>query len=169
MILYKLTTAFTAILLITACSNKPKEQRIKKEETKNTAGLSQVKDEESIEGLYSSKECDITLEIRKEKNGFTYFLKTTARKVNGKAVFTKESSGERNLLLDGIQWDEYEGDISNQEDSDSIASKEIEIPTGISAGYVKDTLTIQNYGNAMNYYTKLSECGLKYIQLIKND
>ncbi|WP_244248529.1 hypothetical protein [Flavobacterium foetidum] len=71
-------------------------------------------------------------------------------------------------MLEGIQWDEYEGDISNEEENDTISqTKEIEIPVGIGASYVRDTLTIQNYGNSMNSYMKISECGLKYIQLIK--
>jgi hypothetical protein len=43
----------------------------------------------------------------------------------------------------------------------------METPVDIGATYVKDTLTIQNYGNAMNSYTKIEECGRKYIQLIK--
>ena len=60
----------------------------------------------------------------------------------------------------------------DEEDNDSITqsetdSKQLEIPVGIGANYATDTLTIQNYGNAMNSYTKISECGRKYIQLIK--
>ena len=73
------------------------------------------------------------------------------------------------MVLEGIKWDEYEGDISNEEENDSVSDSkpELEIPIGIDASYVKDTLTIQNYGNSMNSYTKISKCGEKYIQLIK--
>lgn len=124
---------------------------------------------DSISGTYISKaeDCNITLIISKDKKDYKYTFTTQNRSLKGKAVFSKSSSGEKYISLEGIQWDEYEGDISNEDDTDSDNSKELEIPVGIDALYVKDTLTIQNYGNAMNSYTKISECGLKYIQLIK--
>lgn len=122
---------------------------------------------DEIEGTYTSKECDLSLAISKIKNEYQYILKTSIRTLKGKATYSKNSNGEKYVTLDGIQWDEYEGDISNEDENDSIPAKELEIPVGIDALYTKDTLTIQNYGNAMNSYTKISECGLKFIQLIK--
>lgn len=124
-----------------------------------------------IEGTYTTKECNISLIISKNKTGYQYIFKTKLRTLKGKAVLSKSNSGEKYISLEGIKWDEYEGDISNEDESDSTADsksqKDLEIPVGIDALYVKDTLTIQNYGNSMNYYTKISECGLKFIQLIK--
>jgi hypothetical protein len=160
---------FTA-LLFSACSNKKTEIVEGKNMPKTEISLQTNKKEESIEGLYETAECEISVEITKTKEGYIYTLKTKARKLKGKAAFSKNESGEKYLVLEGIKWDEYEGDISNEEETDSISesqSKELEIPVGIDASYVKDTLTIQNYGNSMNSYTKISECGLKYIQLIK--
>ncbi|MEN2402025.1 hypothetical protein GKZ90_0019705 [Flavobacterium sp. MC2016-06] len=154
-------------LSITACNTKNKEISIPKEQTGNTTKLSIPKNEESIEGVYRSNECELSVVITKTKDGYDYLLKTSQRKVKGKASFTKSESGENYLTLEGIKWDEYEGDISQEDETDSIPTKELEIPVGIDASYVKDTLTIQNYGNAMNSYTKISECGSKYIQLIK--
>ncbi|MDA6068145.1 hypothetical protein NJT12_00810 [Flavobacterium sp. AC] len=109
----------------------------------------------------------------KERKKWLYnFLKTKLKKLKGIATFTKNESGEKYIVLEGIKWDDYEGDISREDENDSIAdsktaSAEPEIPVGIDASYVKDTLTIQNYGNSMNSYTKISECDRKYIQLIK--
>ncbi|MFD1602047.1 hypothetical protein ACFSJW_24040 [Flavobacterium artemisiae] len=124
-----------------------------------------------IEGTYTTKECGISLIISKTKTDYKYVLKTKLRTLKGKAVLSKNNSGEKYISLEGIKWDEYEGDISNEDESDSTADsqtkKDLEIPVGIDALYLKDTLTIQNYGNSMNYYTKISECGLKYIQLVK--
>lgn len=61
--------------------------------------------------------------------------------------------------------------MSDEEETDSITfskpKPDVKVPIEIDASYVKDTLTIQNYGNSMNSYTKISECGEKYIQLIK--
>lgn len=165
-------------LLISACNNKPKPA-VEKDASKSKILLQTNTDEESIEGLYethpesdNSDECNISVEIKKGKSGYTYFLKTKLRKIKGIANLTTNESGEKIIVLEGIQWDEYEGDISREEENDSIAdseenSQQLEIPVGIGTSYTKDTLTIQNYGNAMNSYTKLSECGRKYIQLIK--
>jgi hypothetical protein len=165
----KIIDIIFSIILISACTNKKTEAVVEKNIPKTEISLQINKNEESIEGIYKTSECDISIEITKTKDGYQYFLKTNLRKVKGKATFSKNDSGEKYLVLEGIQWDEYEGDISNQE-NDSITEsepKELEIPVGIDASYVKDTLTIQNYGNAMNSYTKISECGEKYIQLIK--
>lgn len=121
-----------------------------------------------VEGTYTTNasDCKISLIISKNKTDYQYILKTKLRTLKGKAILSKINSGEKYISLEGIKWDEYEGDISNEE-NDSISNKELETPVGIDALYVKDTLTIQNYGNSMNSYTKISECGLKFIQLIK--
>lgn len=168
-----LTALVISFLLITACSDKPKTAIIPQEQSKNTATLPAQKSTESFEGIYTSDECDLSVQITKTKEGYAYFLQTNARKLKGKASVTQNESGEKYVTLEGIQWDDYEGDISNEEETDSVSNpektaKDIEIPVGIDASYAKDTLTIQNYGNSMNSYTKISECGAKYIRLIKN-
>lgn len=172
----KLTPTLLITLLLLACNNKPKPVVLQITPEK-TAIDSINKKSESIEGFYETKpepnstgECGISVEIKKGKSGYTYFLKTKLRKVKGIASFTKNESGEKYITLEGIKWDDFEGDISREEESDSLSNsstKEPEIPVGIDASYVKDTLTIQNYGNSMNSYTKISECDRKYIQLIK--
>lgn len=131
--------------------------------------LIKISSKDPIEGTYTanSEDCLISLVISKDKIDYQYILKTKLRTLKGKAVFSPSNSGEKYISLKGIQWDEYEGDISNEEENDSVSSKDLEIPVGIDALYIKDTLTIQNYGNAMNSYTKISECEQKYIQLIK--
>lgn len=162
------------IFTVSACTNKKPEPVAEKADTKPEVVL-QKTENDPIEGIYETKlddidsgECKITLEITKTSKGYSYFLKTEKRQLKGSATFTTEKSGEKLLFLEDIQWDEYEGDISNEdENEDTSEAKEIEIPVGIGAGYVKDTLTIQNYGNSMNSYTKISECGRKYIRLIK--
>ncbi|MDW8851671.1 hypothetical protein SD960_16310 [Flavobacterium sp. MMLR14_040] len=160
-----------SVFLISACTNKKVENVVEKDIPKTEISVEINKNEESIEGIYKTSECEISIEITKLKDGYQYFLKTNARKVKGKATFSTNESGEKYLVLEGIKWDEYEGDISNEEENDSVSNSkpepELEIPVGIGASYVKDTITIQNYGNSMNSYTKISECGLKYIQLIK--
>jgi len=166
-------------LLISACNYKKPEPVLEKNNSKNSINVQTYKNEESIIGVYETQsepnntgDCKISVEIIKVKDGYFYAFKTKSRKLKGKAVITTNESGEKYITLEGIKWDEYEGDISHEDESDSISDsgtepKEFEIPVGIDASYTKDTLTIQNYGNAMNSYTKISECDRKYIQLIK--
>lgn len=153
-------------LILTACNQKIENISVS-ENSKKEAIHSETNSKDEIEGTYKSAECDISVIISKIRNDYKYILKTNIRTLKGKATYSKNSSGENYITLEGIQWDEYEGDISNEDENDSITKKELEIPVGIDALYVKDTLTIQNYGNAMNSYTKISECGNKFIQLIK--
>lgn len=171
---YKLIWQLFLLLIgLTLLSCHQKTEKVLKEKAEKTITFpneslsDSVKD--SISGSYISKaeDCAISLIISKDKKDYKYIFATQNRTLKGKAVFSKNSSGEKYISLEGIQWDEYEGDISNEDDSNSDNSKDLEIPIGIDALYVKDTLTIQNYGNAMNSYIKISECGLKYIQLIK--
>ncbi|WP_289663745.1 hypothetical protein [Flavobacterium panacagri] len=161
---------FSALLsfyfFLISCNQKA-EKIYSNETPKETIISSELPAQDEVEGTYKAHGCDMSIIISKIKTEYHYILKTSIRTLKGKATYTKSSSGEQYLVLEGIQWDEYEGDISNEEENDSIPRKELEIPVGIDALYVKDTLTIQNYGNAMNSYTKISECGLKYIQLIK--
>lgn len=176
---YKFSSLFLIILLLSSCNYK-KPEPAPKEKKAEPKVIPEQAAKESIEGIYETKpdennfgECKISLEITKTKDGYSYFLKTKNRQLKGIATFTIEKSGGKYLVLEGIKWDEYEGDISNEEENDSISesgttSKELEIPVGIDVGYVKDTLTFQNYGNSMNSYTKLSECARKHIELIKS-
>ncbi|MCR4033146.1 MULTISPECIES: hypothetical protein [Flavobacterium] len=159
---------FSFFLILSSCNQKP--ATIPVTESSKTDTLSIVANsKDEIEGTYKAADCDLSIIISKIKNDYQYVFKTNLRTLKGKATYSKSSSCENYITLEGIQWDEYEGDISNEDENDSIPKKELEIPVGIDALYIKDTLTIQNYGNAMNYYTKISECGLKYIQLIKSN
>lgn len=154
------------ICFLTACQQKTEKAFNTDNEKEENIILETIQKDE-IEGTYKADGCDLSVIISKIKNDYQYILKTNSRTLKGKATYSENSSGEKSIVLEGIQWDEYEGDITNEEENDSIQKKEVEIPVGIGALYVKDTLTIQNYGNAMNSYTKISECGLKFIQLVK--
>jgi hypothetical protein len=174
--IYKLISLLLTTALFAACTKKA--ETVIKKSSSNTTIVPIASSEESITGIYQTQaslsnggECGISVEITQTSNGYVYYLKTSSRKLKGKANFVTSESGEQYLVLEGIQWDDYEGDSSKEEESDSTSEfepKELEIPVGIDASYVKDTLTIQNYGNSMNSYTKLSECGSKYIQLVKS-
>ena len=156
-----------AIVFFSACK---RQSAIPIEETKySIKPVTNTKD--SIEGVYNAlidsnntDDCTLAIELVKTKNGYHFSLKTNARNIQGKAKFVSNGPDEKYIVLEDIPWDEYEGDISNEDDT---ITRNVDIPKGIDFLYKNDTLTLQNYGNAMNYYTKLGECGAKYIQLVK--
>jgi len=170
---YKISYMLFICCLFSSCNDKKSET--KTELNPESKAIHPKTEKESVEGIYEtqsegneSDDCVIRLELSKIKDGYSFFFKTKIKNIHGRAHFTTDASGEKYLVLEGMLWDEYEGDVSDQEDSDSESnSKELEAPVGIEALYVEDTLTIQNYGNSMNSYTKISECDRKYIQLIK--
>ena len=165
--MYKATTLFLAILCLISCENRKTNSPI--QDTSKTKIL------DSISGFYKteidsnySETCELSVEIRKNKNQYTYHLKTDLRDVKGKVGFVRDSPNELYIVFEGIEWDEYLGDETNEIDDD-VEEKNTKIPVGIEAYVGNDTLTIQNNGNAMNSYTKIGECGRKYIFLIKQN
>lgn len=162
---------FITILLFCACDNKTKEVITIKEASKTIIELPANNTKDSIQGVYTAvvdsnndDECKLVIKLIKTKGGYSFSLRTNKRNVQGKAKLVINGPDEKYILLEDIPWDEYEGNISNE---DTVETKDVEIPIGIDFFYRKDTLTIQNYGNSMNYYTKFGECGAKYIQLVK--
>ncbi len=158
---------FFFLALVISCGNKKSAFRENLSETKDTiSGFYKTEDDPNIVGI-----CNLSLTITKSKKRYFYHLITDSRNVKGKVSIDNENPNEPYIILEGIEWDEYEGDVSNQLDeneSEENAEKlNLKIPVGIDAYVGRDTLTIQNYGNSMNYYTKFGECDRKYIFLIK--
>ncbi len=111
-------------------------------------------------------ECEMTLMVFKKDNTYSYQLKTSKRMVSGKASFTKgEGQNEYYINLEGLPWEEYKGDISNQ--ADNKIAENIEIPISVDGEITEGEILIQNLGNAMNYYVKIGECGSKFIHLVR--
>lgn len=162
--------------IVAACNNKIPESGIEKTEPEKPV-TSISNNQDLVEGIYTTQtdgvesgECKMSIEIIKTKNGYNYIFKTRSKNLKGIALFNTEGSEGKSLVLKGIKWDYYEGGEMNEDENDSVSksnTKEPEIPVDISADYVQDTLTIQNYGNSMDSYTKIEDCGRKYIQLIK--
>lgn len=112
--------------------------------------------------------CKITLTINRLKGNFYYHMITTERNLKGKVTFSRSLDEKLNYInFHGIEWAESSGDVSEGPDDDDRKPKQ---PTpAIVEGLLDDNeIIIQNYGNAMNYYTKLGECtDEKYIHLRK--
>jgi|GEM_PF-624216 len=129
-----------------------------------------------IEGTYKAtalegdetEPCNLTLKITKKYNQYFYSLFLPGKVHRGAVTITLSNDPKQftcMLTLEGIPWASYEGDISQVDDEHP--AKELEVPVGIAMGLMKNELTFQNDGNAMNAYTVLEQCGQKYVRLVK--
>jgi len=130
----------------------------------------------AIEGFYKavaleggeSEACELTIEIRKKNNKYFYTL-TLPGKIKKGAVTVSKSDDLKQftclVTLEDIKWASYEGDISNEDEEHP--AKELEVPVGITMGFINNELAFQNDGNAMNAYTVIQECGQKFVHLVK--
>lgn len=98
------------------------------------------------DGTIVTEKCPIQFRITKSKGEYIYLLQTDKRKVTGKVHFSRPTDEKSiYIIFEGLQCAEgcsyIEGMLSENE------------------------IVIQNYGNAMNEYLRLKECGEKYITL----
>jgi len=102
----------------------------------------------NLPGTYESAEaidCALRVTVSSRGDRYFYHLKTSERDARG----TLQSENEENVInFMGLRADYPE-------------------KTTVSALYLDGAILIQNYGNAMNEYTFLSECDQKYIELHK--
>jgi len=68
------------------------------------------------------------------------------------------------VTLKNIKWSKNIGVVDSE---GNAIDKNLSLPDEIQGSLDKNGIMIQNYGNAMNDYEKFTECGLKYISLIK--
>ena len=121
----------------------------------------------NIIGSYYNDICDLTLSFSKSKGEYYYKYTSPKRNLDGKISFYRGEDIYINLA--NIEYAEDYFDIELFEE-DEEKEKEYEKlkekgkrRVGVECYFSPDELTIQNYGNAMNYYVKLYDCGEKYI------
>ena len=111
--------------------------------------------------------CKMELNIYQDKKQFTYRLKTNTRQLHGDVVITpNEKLDGYYITLKGIEWSEYEGAVTSGE-AEIQEQEDIALPQEVQGALYENEITIQNTGNAMNYYVKFGDCDLKYIRLVK--
>ena len=127
-----------------------------------------------ILGKWENEKCSLSFQIFKKRNQYNYIFKSEKREISDTLEITQE---DRVIYLNfkGIEWFENKGELGPEyfeETSDSlIQEKEEVLPIGITALFdsKEKNFVIQNYGNAMNYYTKLEEGCEKYIYFYKKE
>jgi hypothetical protein len=174
-----------ALLAVSCASNSSTSAQVVKHNSQssvatprqaNTIKLSRETILSAIGGLYKaaalqgeeSQPCNLTIEIKRISRQYVYTL-TLPGKVKKGVVTLSQSDNPKQfscmLTLEGIKWASYEGNISQEDDEHP--AKELEVPVGITMGFINNELTFQNNGNAMNAYTVLEECDQKYVRLVK--
>jgi len=110
-------------------------------------------------------DCKFNLRLYYKNDQLFYQLHTNARKLTDKAeIELNEKKDGYYITFNNIEWSENEGALDD--DGEQI-DKEIVLPTTVQGVLYKNEITIQNTGNAMNYYVKIGECDLKFIRLIR--
>ncbi|MFY1045499.1 hypothetical protein [Chryseobacterium sp. GP-SGM7] len=121
-----------------------------------------------IEGIYEvkkEKDCRMSLILYYQKNQLKYKLKTETHEFSDNAeIELNEKKDGYYITFKNIEWSEYLGGLDNEGEP---IDKNLELPNSVSGSLYKDQITIQNYGNSMNYYVVFDDCGEKYIELIK--
>jgi hypothetical protein len=129
----------------------------------------------NIEGTYKTQAndstdhspCEVAVTITKDNGAYFYQLNTKSRNYKGNITFYRDiEANEIYITLKGIRWSEYGGDMSNP-NKKVKTEKSKNIPVDIEGLYAENEITVQNDGNAMNYYVVLGECDRKYIRLVK--
>lgn len=123
-----------------------------------------------IEGQYllekNEGNCTMELNIYYNKKQLSYRLETSTRRLHGDVLITlNEKRDGYYITLKGIEWSEYGGPATP--DKNEEQEEEPVLPQDVEGVLYENEITIQNSGNAMNYYVKLGDCDLKYIHLIK--
>ena len=123
-----------------------------------------------IQGNYTLRkdvvtDCDIFLSLFYKNGVLEYNMETNTRKLSGNAkIELNENKDGYYITFKNIEWSEYLGAIDTE---GATSEEDLQLPQDIQGILYKDEITIQNSGNAMNYYVKLGECDVKYIHLIK--
>ena len=160
--MHNLVYGIILLVLVSSCKNKTDSSYLKVEAASNSIELNIEKklendigikqyDKGSIrkhnyDGTYKllgKNECGLVVSM----SGSNYTVKTRTKSISGAIEVVKEDN-EIYLLFKNWLGDDPEIDIEGR--------------------YENQAIHIQNYGNEMNSYTRISECGNKYLQLKKN-
>ena len=153
-------------------TNKPSSRSGKIGEAVPQESVSQAASPEGIEGTYmvinnaeNAEKCMMKITIEKTSDQYRYTFQSESRTLKGKLSLEADKSGDGYYItLEGIEWSEYEGAL---DDEGEPKEKDLALPVGIQGAIQENAITIQNYGNSMNYYQQLADCGDKYIVLQK--
>ena len=176
----KLISLLIFVFALQSCENKTEnkestelqsielDKSIKMDTVQNSIQqMEKGNDFSEIEGLYIFEDelanCKITLILFSENGILKYKMKTNTKEYSDIAEISKEENGNF-ITFKNIEWSEYLGALDSEGEP---IHKNLEVPTDIEGGFDENGIMIQNAGNSMNYYSKIGDCGVKYIDLVK--
>lgn len=165
-----LTTLLLAVF--SACSSKTSQQESAENNQETTQTVAADNQFDFMLGTYElskdemgAEACNMKLILEKNDDKYQYHLTTSKRDLKGEAIVKEDDAEQVWVILPKIQWDDYQGEIAEGEEDKERDPK----PTtqDVEFMYDKDnnSLTMQNYGNNMNFYVIFGECDIKYISL----
>lgn len=176
----KILLLLIIVFVLQSCENKREKHKsieISKKEPQNITDTVQnivqpIKNNDllfDIEGNYTFKDdltdCKISLSLFYKNGVLKYNMNTNTRKLSGIAkINLNERKDGYYITFENIEWSENMGAINTEGES---SEENLPLPQDIEGVLYKNEITIQNSGNAMNYYVKLGECDVKYIHLVK--
>ena len=114
----------------------------------------------------SVAKCFLELKIYRKGENYNYKLNTPTRNFSGELTLKLDEKNDGYYItINGIEWTENLGSLDEE---GSPLDENIKLPQGLEGFLRENSITIQNYGNSMNYYMQLGECDTKYIALVKN-
>lgn len=129
----------------------------------NVSGYYKEADEEQADS--PGEGCNIAVTILKSNVGYRYRLTAGQTHHTGKVTLEKNQNKSIGITFEDIPYAEYEGDVSKLEENKDRPQPKL--PVGVGGILSGDTITIQNYGNAMNYYVQFGGCQVKFISLVR--
>lgn len=103
--------------------------------------------------------CQLKLTIRRKGTGYRYRLHTSQKTYRGSAFCVTNNPEGFYFQLEKVPWCYNNGSLN-----DTLPPSD---RTDLRLYCTEDTLVFQNYGNAMNDFMILCECGEKSIELIR--
>ncbi|WP_299683246.1 hypothetical protein [uncultured Tenacibaculum sp.] len=120
--------------------------------------------ERAVVGHWKNETSNLNFKLFVTNNQLEYTFTSPKRSFNGAAQIT-----ESNLIIfKGFEWSEYAGGAVDDGDEEE-EREQPPLPTeiGTTIDFESGEFVIQNYGNAMNYFTKIEEASEKYVSFKK--
>jgi hypothetical protein len=109
--------------------------------------------------------CNINLELYFVEDQLKYTFQTNTRKISDNVELEfNESKDGYYITFNNFKWAENLGTL---DDEGNATDNTLYPMPDVDGVLYENEITIQNYGNAMNYYVKIGECDVKYIQLVR--
>ncbi|WP_299628292.1 hypothetical protein [uncultured Tenacibaculum sp.] len=116
--------------------------------------------ERAVVGYWKNETSNLSFKLFFKENQLHYTFTSPKRTFSNTAEITQNNL----IIFKGFEWSEYAG--GSIDDGESEEEKEDPpLPTkiGTTINFESNEFVIQNYGNAMNYYTKIEEASEKYV------